>query len=121
MRPMGALGHSADDLTQNPNRISSPPLGISFSMALTTSPASFKETGLPVSRVPSRERMEFGGVVISGVFAQANRRWRADGDHAMKMDTTKAIEIAPKSIPTQLLRHLDSGIDQSLIPPCRLH
>jgi hypothetical protein len=70
MRPIGALGHSADDLTQI--RIVCPArcMGYPISMALTTSPVSFKESGVPVSRVPSREWLDFEGDVISGLFAQ---------------------------------------------------
>jgi hypothetical protein len=33
--------------------------------------------------------LEIEGGVISTLFQKANRRWRADGDYAMKNDTTK--------------------------------
>src|SRR5208282_6070453 len=43
--------------------------------------------------VPSQEWLEFEGGVISALFQRReseNRRWRADGDHAMQTDTTKS-------------------------------
>src|ERR1700732_121350 len=50
-------------------------------MGLTTSPASFKESGVPASRVLSREWLKFEGDMISGLFAQTEsalaRRWRS--------------------------------------------
>jgi hypothetical protein len=42
-----------------------------------------------IVQVPSREWLEFEGGVISALFDQPTRRWRADGDHAMKTDSTK--------------------------------
>ena len=37
--------------------------------------------------VPSGKWLEFGGGVISGLFNQPGRRWRAGGDHAMTTDS----------------------------------